>query len=129
MIHNFDFVTIQFTSPLAFVLGAVWLMCFPRDHLQLCTFYLVDLFRRAFLQSSVCSHCLTCISASETNTGPYLWGGRFFFLLHLSSFILGSLSYRDELGTLFRLLRVLAHVLVQASAKSEFLEVLEVIEN
>lgn len=50
-------------------------------------------------------------------------------LLHLSFFIPGSLSYRDELGLLFRLLWVLAHVLVQALVKSEFLQPLEVIEN
>jgi len=50
-------------------------------------------------------------------------------LLHLSFFMLRSLSYRDELGSFFRLLWVLAPVLVQASARSKFLQLLEVIEN
>lgn len=100
-------------------------MCFPRDPLQLRTFYPAE---ERF--SKLCLFSLPHLRQLQKQTQEPICGeADFATLLHLSFFILGSLSHRDELGSLFRLLWVLAHVLVQASAKSEFLQLLEVIEN
>lgn len=104
-------------------------MCFPRGHLQFCTFYPADLFRAAFFKALFILIASLASQLQKQTQDPICGEADFATLLHLSFFILGSLSYRDELGSLFRLLWVLAHVLAQASAKSEFLQLLEVIEN
>lgn len=111
------------------MLGDVRLMCFPTDHLQLCTFYQADLFRRAFFRALFILIASLASQLQKQTQDPICGEAVFAALLHLSFFILGSPSYRDELGSLFRLFWVLAHVLVQALAKSEFLQLLEVIEN
>ena len=76
-------------------------MCFTRDHLQLGTFYPADLFRRAFFKALFILLASLVSQLQKQTQEPICGEADFATLLYLSFFILGSLSYRDELGYLF----------------------------
>lgn len=67
-------------------------MCFPRDHLQLCTFYPADLFRKAFFKALFILIASIVSEFQKQTQDPALGVADFATLLYLSFFILGSLS-------------------------------------
>lgn len=90
--HNSHFTTVQLSGPSAFMLGDVQLTYFPRDHLQLCTFYPADLFRRDFFKALFVLIASIVSQFQKQIQDPVFGVADFAALLHLSFFILGSLS-------------------------------------